>query len=207
MKLIKNFRIALRQGYIFRDIKKKKKMQGLVPILIGTSKPEALHNNVAENSFSVKRSERKIELPEQALSEKLKEIQNNIKPATIYETFNPAVFGKKIDFGKSIAVTVFAVTLGTEIELLKKNEILDAALKDGFEVTKNFTAKLIQLEAEEEHCELMEPMEIEPSLIFENKKILAKLDFLKIDIKFGKDVLIPGNTKFFAIGWLLKRKK
>ena len=96
MKMIKNFRITLRQGYILRDLKKKK-----------------------------------FEISEEQISEKLKEIHSYLKPATVYETFNPVVFGKKIDFGKSVAVTLFAVTLGKEVETLDKNEILDAALKDG----------------------------------------------------------------------------
>lgn len=170
--MIRNFKIVLRQGYIFWDLKKKK-----------------------------------FEISEEGLSEKIKEIQKSIKPATIYETFNPAIFGKKINFGKSIAVSLFAVTLGSEIETLEKNGILDAALKDGIEVTKNFVLKLIHLEAEEEHCELLEPVAVESSIIFENQKILSKIDFSKIDVKFKTGVLTPVNTKFFVVGWLLKKKK
>ncbi|MBI5573966.1 MAG: hypothetical protein HY919_05370 [Elusimicrobia bacterium] len=172
MKLIKNFRIALRRGYVFRDLKKKK-----------------------------------IEISEEELSRKLKEIHSHLKSATVYETFNPAVFGKKTDFGKSIAVTLFAVTLGKEIETLCKNEILDASVKDGLEVCKNFILKLIQIEAEEEHCELLEPTEVEPTIVFENQKILSKMDFSKIGIKFESGNLAPVNTKLFVIGWLLKKKK
>lgn len=174
MKMIKNFRINLRQGYIFRDVKKKK--------------------NAAEIS-------------EERLSEKLKEIHSHLKPATVYETFNPAVFGKKIDFGKSVAVSLFAGTLGKEVETLCKNEILDAALKDGLEVCKNFVLKLIQIEAEQEHCELLEPTGVEPAAVFENQKILSKMDFSKIGIKFESAVLFPANTKFFVVGWILKKKK
>lgn len=172
MKLIKNFRITLRQGYIFRDLKKKK-----------------------------------TDISEQQLSEKLKEIHSHLKPATIYETFNPAVFGKKIDFGKSVAATLFAITLGSEVETLEKNEIIDAALKDGIEVAKIFVFKLIHIESEEEHCELLEPTEVEPSVIFENPKILSKMDFSKVGIKFESGGLSPIYTKFFVVGWLLKKKK
>ena len=172
MKMIKNFKINLRQGYVFREVKKKK-----------------------------------IEISEEELSQKLKEIQSCIKPATVYETFSPAVFGKKIDFGKSIAATLFAITLGKEIETLCKNEILDASVKDGLEVCKNFILKLIYLEAEEEHCELLETTEVESSIISENQKILQKMDFSKIGIKFESGGLIPVSTKFFVIGWLLKKKK
>lgn len=172
MKLIKNFRIALRQGYIFRELKK-----------------------------------RKIEIPEEELPQKLNEIQACIKPATAYETFNPAVFGKKLDFGKSVAATLFAVTLGNEIETLSKNEILDASVKDGLEVCKNFVLKLIRTEAEEEHCELLEPAQIEPAIIFENQKISSKMDFSKIEIKFESGILSPIYTKFFIVDWLLKKKK
>jgi len=171
--MIKNFKIALRQGYIFRDLKKKKM--------------------VVDN--------------ENELSEKIKEIQNNIKPATVYETFNPAVFGEKIDSGKSIAATLFAVTLGKEVETLYKNEILDTSLKDGLEAAKNFVLKLIQKEAEEERCELLEPIAVEPAVVFENQKNLSKMDFSKIGIKFESGILSPANTKFFAVGWLLKKKK
>jgi len=162
----------LRQGYVFRDLKKKK-----------------------------------IDISEEELSQKLKEIQNNIKLATVYETFNPAVFGKKIDFGKSVAVSLFAITLGSEIETLDKNEILDTSLKDGLEVAKNFVLKLIQKEAEEEHCELLEPTEVDPSIIFANQKVLSKMDFSKIGIKFESGGLTPVNTKFFVLGWTLKKKK
>ena len=172
MKMIKNFRITLRQGYILRDLKKKK-----------------------------------FEISEEQISEKLKEIHSYLKPATVYETFNPVVFGKKIDFGKSVAVTLFAVTLGKEVETLDKNEILDASFKDGLEVCKNFVLKLIQIESEEEHCELLEPTEVESAVIFENPKILSKMDFSKIGIKFESDGLTPVNTKFFVIGWLLKKRK
>lgn len=172
MKMIKNFRIALRQGYIFRDLKK-----------------------------------RKFEISEQELSAKIEEIQKQIKSSTVYETFNPAVFGKKFDFGKSVAVTLFAVTFGKEVESLHKNEIFDVVLKDWLEVAKNFIFKLIQLEAEKEHCELLEPIEVEPSIIFGNRKILSKMDFSKINVKFESGVLSPINTKFFVIRWLLKRKK
>ncbi len=172
MKLIKNFRIALRQGYIFRDLKKKK-----------------------------------FEISEEQLSEKLKEIHLHLKSATVYETFNPAVFGKKIDFGKSVAATLFAITLGSIVETLEKNEILDTSLRDGCEVIKNFVLKLIQKEAEEEHCELLEPTEVEPSIIFANQKILSKMDFSKIGIKFESGGLTPVNTKFYVVGWLLKKKK
>jgi len=170
--MIKNFKINLRQGYIFRDLKKKK-----------------------------------FEISEQQLSKKLKEIHSHLKPATVYETFNPAVFGKKIDFGKSVAVSLFAITMGSAAETLEKNEIFEAALKDGIEVAKNFVFKLIHIEAEKEHCELLEPTEVEPSIIFENQKILSKIDFSKIGIKFEDVGLTPVNTKFFVIGWLLKKKK
>jgi len=172
IKLIKNFKIALRQGYIFWDLKKKK-----------------------------------IDISEEELSQKLKEIQLCIKPATVYETFNPTVFGKKLDFGKSVAITFFAVTLCKEVETLDKNKITDAALKDGMEVCKNFVLKLIQIETEEEHCELLEPTEVEPSIIFGNQKVLSKIDFTKIGIKFELGNLTPVSTKFFAVGWLLKKKK
>jgi len=170
--MIKNFKINLRQGYIFRDLKKKK-------------------TDISENE----------------LSERLKEIHSHLKPATIYETFNLAVFGKKIDFGKSVAVSLFAGTLGKEVETLCRNEILDAALKDGLDVCKNFVLKLIQIESEQEHCELVEPTEVEPSIIFENTKILSKMDFSKIGVKFESGILTPVNTKFFVIGWVLKKKK
>ncbi|MDO8735247.1 MAG: hypothetical protein Q7K21_08845, partial [Elusimicrobiota bacterium] len=100
-----------------------------------------------------------------------------------------------------------AVTLGNEVESLEKNEILDTSLKDCIEVAKNFVLKLIQKEAEEEHCELLEPTGVEPSIIFANPKILSKIDFSKIGIKFESSILSPANTKFFVIGWLLNKKK
>ncbi|MFH0948603.1 MAG: hypothetical protein V1833_06385, partial [Elusimicrobiota bacterium] len=109
MKLIKNFKVILRQGYVFRELKRKK-----------------------------------VQISENEQTQKLTEIQQKIISATIYETFNTAVFGKKIELGKSISVSLFAVTLGKEIETLPKDEIIEASVKDGLEVAKNFALKLIQ---------------------------------------------------------------
>jgi hypothetical protein len=154
----------------------------------------------------LKKKKNVVDISEEQIFDKLKEIHPRLNPATVYETFNPAVFGKKIDFGKSVAVSLFAITTGSAAETLEKNEILDAALKDILEVAKIFVFKLIQIESGEEHCELLEPTEVEPSIIFVNQKILSKIDFSKIGIKFESGVLTPVNTKFFVVGWLLKKK-
>lgn len=171
--MIKNFKVNLRQGYIFRELKKRKIAAG----------------------------------PEEEFTEKLKEIQSRIKPATVYDSFKPEIFRSHFDAGKALVVSLFAVTLGNAVETPEKNEITDASLKDGLDVAKNFVTKLIQIEAEEEHCELMEPVEMEPEKIFKNQKILKTLDFSKIDIKFQDNVISPENTKFFTINWILKKKK
>ncbi|HAM39046.1 MAG: hypothetical protein A2474_00910 [Elusimicrobia bacterium RIFOXYC2_FULL_34_12] len=172
MKLIKNFKINLRQGYIFRDLKKQK-----------------------------------FDISEDLLSEKLNEIQKNIKPATVYDSFKPDVFRGYFDLGKSIAVSLFTVTLGKDVELLEKNEIIKSSLSDGLDVAKCFTIKLIEIEAEKEHCEIVEPLEIEPPKIFENYKILKSMDFSKIGVRFEYNKISPEYTKFFACNWLLRKKK
>ncbi|MDD5687082.1 MAG: hypothetical protein PHE88_04535 [Elusimicrobia bacterium] len=170
--MIKSFKIELRQGYIFRELKK-----------------------------------RKVEVSEEELSEKVKEIQKCIKPATVYDSFNPAIFQKKIDFGKSVAFSLFAVTLGKEVEALEKSDIVEASLMDGLEVAKHFVLKLVQIEAEQEHCELLEVIKVEPQKVFENQKILNTIEFSKVDIKYEAETVSPEYTRFFAVGWVLKRKR
>ena len=146
-------------------------------------------------------------ITEQELSDRISEIQKHLKPATIYDTLAPALFKKSEEFGKAVAISLFAVTLGEEVESLEKTEILSVSLKDGLEAAKTFVLKLIQLEAEEEHCEILEPVEVGPEVIFENKKILSKIDFAKIGIKFESGILKPENTKFMLAGWLVKKRK
>ncbi|OGS45987.1 MAG: hypothetical protein A2539_06645 [Elusimicrobia bacterium RIFOXYD2_FULL_34_15] len=172
MKLIRNFKINLRQGYIFRELKK-----------------------------------RKIDISEEILAEKIKEIQKNIKPATVYDSFKPDVFRGYFELGKSIAISLSSITLGKDVESLEKNEITDVSLKDGLDVARHFIFKLIEMEAEEEHCEVTEPIEIDSPKIFENYKILKEVDFSKIGVKFEYNKIFPEYTKFFAINWLLKKKK
>ncbi|MFH1540312.1 MAG: hypothetical protein ABID79_00415 [Elusimicrobiota bacterium] len=169
MKVIKNFKIILRQGYIFRDLKK-----------------------------------RGIEISKEQLFEKLNKIQAHIKSATVYETFNPDIFRKKINFGKPVVVSLFVVTVGNVVETIEKDEIFTTAIKDALFVAKNFILKLIQKEAEEDHCGLTEIIEVEPSYIFENRKILAVMDFSKIGVKFENGIALPENTKFFVVGQILK---
>jgi hypothetical protein len=172
MKLIKNFKINLRQGYIFRELKK-----------------------------------RKIDISEEDLTEKLKKIQNLIKSATVYDSLKPDVFRGSFDIGKSVCVSLIAVTLGKDVESLDKNEVVEVSLNDGLGVAQNFVLKLVQIESEEEHCELTEPFEIEPQKVFENQKILKTMDFSKISIKYEGNLMFPVNTKFYGVNWLLKKKK
>ena len=172
MKLIKNFKINLRHGYILRDLRKLK-----------------------------------IEVSEDDVISKSDELQKIFKSGTLYDSFKPEIFRDYSDFGKSVTVTLFAVTLGVEVEKLEKDAITEAALKDGLEVGKTFALKLIEMEAENEDCELTDSAEIEPQKIFENEKVLKTIDFSKIDIKFEAGILSPVYTKFYCVGWLPKKKK
>ncbi|MBN1385004.1 MAG: hypothetical protein JW983_09015 [Elusimicrobia bacterium] len=172
MKMIKSFKINLRQGYILRGLKK-----------------------------------RKIDITEEVLAEKLGEIQGLIKPATIYDTLKPEVFRGCCEAGKSIAVSFLAVTLGKDVETLEKNEITMLSLTDGLEIAQGFVMKLLQIEAEDERCNLAEAVELEPRKVFENQKLLKTIDFSKLDVSFSDNIVSPENTKFFTVNWSLRKKK
>jgi len=172
MKKIKNFKIDLRQGYILRELKK-----------------------------------RKISISEEELYEKIKSVQDAILPATIYYTFSSSDVAGIIDRGDAVSVSVYAVTLGKKLDAIASDEVTGIIIDDAIDIAANFVKKLIQIEAEDDRCELLEPVEIPPAAVFSNSKLCEVMEFSKIDILFDNGRIAPQRTKFFSIGWLLKKRR
>jgi len=150
---------------------------------------------------------RNISISEEELYEKIKEVQDAVLPATIYDTFSSTDPSGIIDCGDAVSISVFAVTLGKNLDVIASGEITGVIIDDAMDASVNFVKKLIQIEAEEDHCELLEPVEMPPDSVYSNSKLCKAMEFSKIDIQFDNGRVLPKSTRFYSIGWLLKKRK
>ena len=150
---------------------------------------------------------RGLAVSEEDLYEKIRVVQDAISPATIYDTFSSSGPEKIIDSGGAVSVSVFAVTLGKKLDAVPQDEITGVIIADAMDASINFVKKLLLIEAEVEHCELLDIAEMPPAAVSSNKKLCDAMEFHKIDLDFDGGRVSPSYTKFYSVGWLLKKRK
>ncbi|MDR1940732.1 MAG: hypothetical protein LBQ47_00180 [Endomicrobium sp.] len=187
MKKIKKFKVNLRVREIMRVIKKLTNSAELTPEI------------------------------EEAVQRGCHFYSKALIPAVVCETFAkgflPFIYEKDAP-AKWVAQSVFFVTIGSELEReYKKNEeafgqhtskIVSAVAVDALDQAKNFIARLIAQEAQDESCELSRAADIEPDFY---EAAFNAVCAGKIDITLQDGKLIPQYSSCGLFYWTPSKKK
>ncbi|MFH1369252.1 MAG: hypothetical protein ABII64_09020 [Elusimicrobiota bacterium] len=189
MKKIKKFKINLRAREVTRLLKATAEITEITPQL------------------------------EEAIQRETLNVQKSVSPAAIYETF----FKEKYPEGLLVsppdvwvAGSIYLVTLGEEIELLKDealsrgenllSQIIHSAGLEALEQSAGFVQRLMAEESKEENCELSDRKRVNTPEFY--KTLFASLPGDKIGVQILENNLLkPLYSSGGIIYWIQQKKR
>lgn len=148
------------------------------------------------------------------ISEKIKEVESSLLPATVYETFKPEEILPLITSAElesslknCVALSLFVVTLGVEPrfkEEISYFNIYQAVIQSAAEQAAHFVYRLINEEAKKENHILGPRIDISSEK--KVREILELLDVKRIGVILSNDFKIQSSMRVELVPWLVKKR-